>query len=114
MLILNFKEYGEPGFPIPIVDGVSFVNPELLLGQVESALSLYCVFDSLGCLLVYMCNYRTIFVSPLTSVTILLHSLGSEVDQKLSKLHSDDCDLFCSRFASILVWTCRPMVFLVL
>ncbi|XP_062499208.1 uncharacterized protein LOC134176553 [Corticium candelabrum] len=27
------KKYAQPGFPIPVVDGVSFVNPEVVLGQ---------------------------------------------------------------------------------
>lgn len=33
--VTNNAEYAQPGFPIPVVDGVSFVNPEVVLGQVE-------------------------------------------------------------------------------
>jgi hypothetical protein len=30
---LKRLDYGEPGFQIPTVDGVTFVNPEIVLGQ---------------------------------------------------------------------------------
>jgi hypothetical protein len=34
---LKRLDYGEPGFQIPTVDGVTFVNPEIVLGQVSQS-----------------------------------------------------------------------------